>query len=80
MSYTLLNKFLIFIAFASLMHTAYSAVQRKLNRKFKAIGFSINFFCSVLDRIYLRVTDQTNTTAHLPMDVSTINIGVAQPA
>lgn len=71
MARTSLNKFLLLVGFLSLLHAAYSAAQRKSSNNQIELGKSIDAFVSVnLDRSYLRMTDQENTTTFLPLDVS----------
>lgn len=72
MLYKTFNKILLTIGFISLLHTAYSAAQRKFifSKYFLCINCSEQKYRKfITDRSYLRVTDQEKTNAYLPFDV-----------
>lgn len=70
-----LTKFLLVVGFLSLLHAAYSAAQRKQINQFTTLCMhiieqKINVEFVILDRTYLRDTDQERTNTFLPLDVS----------
>lgn len=75
MPYAGFMKFLLAVGILSLLHAAYSAAQREyiLSVYVFLSNWKKNQWFHVLDRSYLRDTDQEKTITFLPLDVSMPN-------